>query len=124
MLPVRQTSLRTDSLHVAPKQVALTIFDKLQHEVSLTENQREEVYALLKERSEKIEKIKSKEKPEKLNKESVRELNQSTYQKLRKVLTEKQWGEMQALREETRRQKAKFPEELVYPSDEDIELDF
>ena len=40
------------------------------------------------------------------------------------MLTEEQWGKMQALREETRRQKAKFPEELVYPSDEDMELNF
>jgi hypothetical protein len=113
-----------DTLHVAPKQLALTILDNLHHEVSLTENQREEVYALLIERSEKIEKIKSKVKPAKLSKESVKELNQGTYQKLRKVLTEEQWVKMQALREETRRQKAEFPEELVYPSDEDIVLDF
>lgn len=113
-----------DTLHIAPKQLVLMILDNLHHEVSLTEKQREGVYALLVERSEKIEKIKSKEKPERLSKESVKELNQSTYQKLRKLLTEEQWVKMQALREETLRQKAKFPEELVFPSDEDIELDF
>lgn len=84
-------ALAQDSLKVSSTQIPLTILEKIDHEVSLSEQQKEEVLTLLTERSTQIENIKAKEKPKKLSKESLFNINQSTYNQLKKILTDEQF---------------------------------
>lgn len=113
-----------DTLNVKSQDLALIILDKIDHETSLTKKQKEEIYALLVDRSKQIDQIKNKNKSNNLSKESVIEVNENAYTKLKKVLTDEQFNRLQALREETLKQKEKYSTEELYLSDQDIELDF
>ena len=101
-----------------------TILDKIDHEVELTEHQKEEVLALLTERSAQIDKIKTKAKATELKKETLKTPNEQAYNKPKKVLTEEQYATFQALREETGKQKEMYPTEQLYQSEQDVILDF
>ena len=118
-------ALAQDTLNVASQEeLAVVILDKIDHEVSLSEAQRKEVYAVLLERSEKFEQLKARRSMKKLTKASAKEPNERAYQKLRKVLTKEQYNRLQVLREETRKQKAKYPAAKVHQSEQDVVLDF
>jgi hypothetical protein len=119
-----QQGFAQDSLSMASKNLSMRILDKLNDELSLTEKQRNEIYPLLIERSETIKETKAKNKPEKLNIAAVKKINEQTYKKLEKVLTKEQFKKLHTLREASRKQKARYAEEVVYKTEEDIELEF
>lgn len=113
-----------DTLRVDPPKVAQSLLEKLNHELTLTTEQQEKVYALLLERSEQFAKIRDANKGKDLSKSSFRVPNQQATDKLKQVLTTEQHQKMKALRLEEQRQKAVYKEEELYKSLQDIEIDF
>jgi hypothetical protein len=113
-----------DTLTISSQQLNMVILDKIDHEVSLTQQQREEVIVMLTERSEQIQKAMAHEKSNIPTKNSFKGLNDQAYHKLKKVLTEEQYNRLRALREETRKQKGMYATEEVYQSEQDLILDF
>lgn len=117
--------LGQDTLSVAtPQHIAQAILQKLDHDVSLTNKQRTEVYALLLERSEMFGQIKRSNSGKSLVKSNFQQANKQALGKLKQVLTTEQFKTLQALRQETQRQKAAYREDELYKSVQDIELDF
>lgn len=113
-----------DTLSVAPPQVAQSVLEKLDHELSLSSQQETEVYALLVERSKKFDQIRGRNKSKILSKASFQQANEQALIKLQQVLTPEQYEKLKALRQETQQQKAAYQEEELYKSTQDIELDF
>lgn len=116
--------LAQDTLNISATQIASTILQKIDSEISLTENQKEKVLALLTERSRQIETLKARENPKQFSKESLFNINQAAYNQIKMILTEEQFVRLQEIRKATKKQKEKYPEEQVYLSDQDLELDF
>lgn len=117
-------ALAQDTLNVAPPQIAQSILNKLDHELSLSNQQEQQVYALLVARSETFSQVREKNKSKKLSKSSFQAANETALTKLRQVLTPEQYEKLKGLRQETQRQKAAYREEDIYKTPQDIELDF
>lgn len=117
-------TLAQDTLSVAPPRIAQTVLEKLDHEVALNDQQEQEVYALLVERSKAFSQIREKNNSKKLSKASFQAANEQALAKLQQVLTPEQYEKLKALRQETQRQKAAYREEELYKTPQDIELDF
>jgi len=114
-----------DTLAVAaPRQIAQTILEKLDHEVDLNDAQRKEVYALLLERSEKFTQIRQSSKTKKISKADFRQANEQAQNKLEQVLSPDQLATLKRLRQETQQQRGALREEDIHKSVQDIELDF
>lgn len=97
---------------------------KLDHEVSLNESQKTEIYALLLERSAKFSQAQQKSNNKKLSKSDFKQANEQALTKLQLILTSEQFEKLKVLRQESQRQKAIYKEDEVYKSLQDIELDF
>lgn len=111
-----------DTLHVSTDLVPQAILRKLDHEITLSSQQKPMVLEILKDRSKHLEKIKLKEK--KITKDLFKVPNEQALAKLKGVLTKEQFSNLLLLRQNDQEQKNKYPENSFYKSDQDIELDF
>lgn len=120
---ISKEALAQDTLNVSPQDVAICILKKIDYEVSLTDNQSNQVYALLLERSEKFDEARAHKYTASKN-ASYNEANGQALNKLKKVLTREQYDKFTLLRQEGKKQKEKYPGNGNKKSDQDIELDF
>jgi len=119
---------QTDTLRqagVREKSIAMT--DRLQRELSLADEQRDQVLIVIQERFHDLSDKASSEKEEgKRNEQRFTRANEKALRSLRYILTTEQYNRYQDLRSETKKQKDAFLK--AHPghrfSDEDLELDF
>ncbi len=115
-----------DTLRSTPSAKAEALADRLEREINLTPGQREQVQAILTERSrqweEQVVKASQADKPKRIEK-----LNTQALKDLEAIITKEQWQAYQEHRRELKAQKEKFKgknRKDHKASEEDVELDF
>lgn len=112
-----------DTLSVSSTQIAQALLSKIDHEVSLSEQQKAAVYELLLGRVERLIQATGQKGTDAYGK-SLRKANEETLVEMRKILTKEQYVQYISLREETEKQKAKYGKARERTTQQDALLDF
>lgn len=112
-----------DTLSVSATQIAQAMVSKIDHEVSLSEQQKTAIYALLVGRAERLAQVAGQKSTDTYGK-SLRTTNEEALEKMKQILTKEQYAQYVSLREETEKQKAKHGKAREHTTQQDALLDF
>lgn len=112
-----------DSLSVSPTEIAQVLLSRIDHEVSLSEQQKVAIYELLLGRAERLAQATGQKSTDAYG-STIRTANEEALEQMKQILTKEQYARYLSLREETEKQKAKYGKAREHTSQQDALLDF